>query len=79
MSRSLAIFLMFSSLLASVGLLIVSIFADRVMSFRMKDRKGNYIDVNRPNSANWISKICLVVGFIGLIASLIGMFAYRNR
>jgi len=79
MSRSLAIFLMLSGLVASAGILIVSIFADRVTSFRMKDRKGNYVEVARPNSANWISKVCVVVGFLGILASLIGMFAYRSR
>ena len=62
------------------GLLImVSIFADRVASFRMKDRNGNLIEVSRPQYASLIKNIGLTLGFIGVVASIIAMFAYRTR
>jgi hypothetical protein len=79
MNRSLAIFLLLSGLLTSFGIVLVAVFADRITSFRMKNRSGQYVEVFRPNSATWIKNVGVVVGFIGIVASLIAMFIYRSR
>lgn len=79
MTRSTWILLIMLGLMLSTGLMVVSMFADRVMSFRMKNKDGEYVEVSRPRYASILAKLGTLVGFIGLIASVVAMFAFRNR
>jgi hypothetical protein len=66
-------------MLVSLALITISLFADRVSSFRIKDREGNLVEVSRPRYASWIANLGMSLGFIGIVASLLAMFAYKNR
>jgi len=78
-TRSTWILLIMLGLMLSAGLMVVSMFADRVMSFSMKNKRGEYTQVVRPKYATWLAKAGTLIGFIGLIASVVAMFAFRNR
>jgi hypothetical protein len=66
-------------LMVSVALLTISVFAERVASFRIRGRDGKLVEVSRPRYASWIANIGVTLGFLGTIASLLAMFEYRNR
>ena len=79
MTRSTWIITILLSLMLSTGLMVVSMFADRVLSFRMKNKDGEFVEVFRPSYATWLAKAGTLIGFIGIVASLVAMFAFRNR